>query len=129
MSCTKIGQVIFVLYSEAYMTFCPYFPYGLPIYIQFDTNDRHTTLLTICDFRDNPYSKSHTLLEGVNGTTFFFSNVKAVTTTSTRRTPPQCSPCATSPRAPFAFFVPALHHYGHLRVSECIKPEYYEERN
>lgn len=24
--------------------------------------------------------------------------------------------------------VPALHHYGHLRVSECIKPEYYGQR-
>jgi hypothetical protein len=24
--------------------------------------------------------------------------------------------------------LPALHHYGHLLVSGCIKPEYYEER-
>jgi len=102
MSCTQLGQVTSVHYSEAYMTICPYFRYRLPNYIQFDINDHHKTLLSICDFRDNSSSKSHTLLEGVNGTTFVSSTVKAVTTDLTRRTP-QCSPCATSRRAPFAF--------------------------
>jgi len=33
------------------------------------------------------------------------------------------------PERTIRVFVPALHHYGHLRVSECIKPEYYESES